>query len=99
MDLKDIHPDMMRSHIGSEFRVMGLPGGPVSLTLDEVVEREITPRTETFSIFFHGPAEPFLAQDTRTLEHEGLGKLVLFLVPVGRDSRGYQYEAAFNHLL
>jgi hypothetical protein len=43
--------------------------------------------------------EPFLPQGMRKLQHETVGELDLFLVPVGQDAQGFQYEAAFNHVL
>ena len=99
MNLKDIHPETMKPHIGSQFQVKDLPGEPIFLKLTEVMERNITPQTESFSLFFHGPLEPFLPQGMRKLQHETVGELDLFLVPVGQDAQGFQYEAAFNHVL
>ena len=49
---------------------------------------------QQFALTFRGPAEPFLEQGIRDLEHPDLGTLGLFLVPVGRED-GVRYEAAF----
>jgi hypothetical protein len=59
----------------------------------------MTPRQEAFSIFFHGPAEHFMQQGMVKLQNARLGEIEIFLVPVGRDAAGFQYEAVFNHLL
>lgn len=49
-----------------------------------------------FSLLFRGPQSPQLLQQIVPLEHETLGLLEIFLVPVGADERGTQYEAVFN---
>jgi hypothetical protein len=51
---------------------------------------------EPFALLFRGPAEPILPQRIYPLEHAGLGKLDVFLVPVGPDDQGMRYEAVFN---
>jgi hypothetical protein len=45
----------------------------------------------------------FVAQDPRVLpqrlyrmEHDGLGELTIFLVPIGKDAHGVSYHATFN---
>lgn len=48
-----------------------------------------------FSLVFRGPAAPVLPQGTFQVNHEGMGELELFLVPIGRDDTGLRYEAAF----
>lgn len=54
------------------------------------------PGREPFSLTFSGPLEPFLPQATYSFEHELLGALDIFIVPVGRDAESVQYEAVFN---
>ena len=51
---------------------------------------------QSFSLLFRGPQTPRLLQQIIPLEHETLGLLEIFLVPVGADERGTQYEAVFN---
>ncbi|HET6509762.1 MAG TPA: hypothetical protein VFG42_23415 [Baekduia sp.] len=53
-------------------------------------------RRTPFSLLFRGPVEPVLAQRIQRLEHDALGPLELFLVPVGRDAAGTRYEAVFG---
>ena len=48
-----------------------------------------------FAIVFRGPPEPVLSQGIRRLQHEALGVLEIFIVPVGRDASGVRYEAIF----
>jgi len=49
-----------------------------------------------FTLVFRGPADPVLPQRTYALENPALGRLEIFLVPVGRDAAGVLYEAVFN---
>jgi hypothetical protein len=55
------------------------------------------PGLENFSLLFHGPAQSPLTQDTYAFEHPNLGRLSIFIVPVGRPrtTQGH-YEAIFN---
>lgn len=53
------------------------------------------PRTEPFVLTFAGA--PGLAQRTYALDHPNLGRLELFLVPIGPGPDGrFRYEAVFN---
>jgi hypothetical protein len=73
---------------------------PIALT--EAVEKSSTlsapgaGRTP-FALRFHGQHRGYLPQQIWQLEHETLGILEIFLVPLGPDgNRGMQYEAVFN---
>ncbi len=48
-----------------------------------------------FTLSFRGPAEPVMPQRTYELEHQELGTLEIFIVPIGRDDAGTIYEAVF----
>ena len=48
-----------------------------------------------FSLIFRGPRDHVLPQRTYRLAHAALGEFPLFLVPIGPDSVGMRYEAAF----
>jgi hypothetical protein len=48
-----------------------------------------------FRLEFRGPTEPLLEQRIHRLEHESLGTLEIFLVPVGANATGTTYEAIF----
>jgi hypothetical protein len=52
---------------------------------------------ERFSVYFTGPADPFLPQGIYTLEHEQMGVSELFLVPIEQNASGFRYEAVFNY--
>jgi hypothetical protein len=51
---------------------------------------------EPFSIVFHGPLEPLLPQGTYSVKQEDVGSFPLFIVPIGRDELGTQYQAVFG---
>lgn len=94
----EIKPNMLAEHVGTEFEVLGDPSRIFPLTLSNIVEHVKTEHQEAFSLFFHGPLDPFLPQGIHKLKHNKLGDLEIFLVPVARDQDGFQYEAAFNHI-
>jgi hypothetical protein len=97
--LAQIEPHPMRAYIGAEFEVCDKPDQVFRLKLSEVVEYSKTERSETFSLFFYGPLDHFMRQGIHKLKHEELGELEIFLVPTAKNQAGFQYEAAFNHLL
>ena len=94
-----LNPTMFTEHVGTQFDVLDDPSRTFCLTLTNVVEHVKTERQEVFSLFFHGPATPFVPQGIHKLKHSTLGEFELFLVPVGQDKDGFQYEAAFNNLI
>jgi hypothetical protein len=88
------------SRVGEAFLVEPGRGGAVRLVLVEVSDPAVPGaplgHPECFSASFLGPAGG-LRQGTYTVTNGGLGRLSLFLVPVGRPEAGAQrYEAAFN---
>ena len=87
-------------HIGTTFRTK-LEQGEVKLDLVEVkgyVSQEIEQGgMERFSVFFVGPADPFLPQRVYSVAHASMGEFEIFLVPVAGDEQSYRYEAVFNY--
>ena len=51
---------------------------------------------QPFSLVFVGPARFVLPQQTYRVEHDSLGELDLFLVPIGPNGGGMRYEAVFT---
>lgn len=88
-------------HVGTTFR-LDTPAGGLDLTLVSAIpvgeaRRGGKVRERAFSVLFLGPsAAPILPQATYSLEHEALGRLEIFLVPIGREGDRIQYEAVFN---
>jgi hypothetical protein len=49
-----------------------------------------------FSIVLRGPKQAQHPQGTYRVEHEKMGSFDIFLVPIGPDAEGMQFEAVFN---
>jgi hypothetical protein len=88
-------------HLNTVFRVKVSAPRPVELKLVEVkgyASSANDPKgMERFSLLFNGPTDLQLPQHTYELEHDQLGSLDIFLVTVGKDERGFVYEAVFNY--
>lgn len=86
--------------LNSKFRVRADTPRPVELELVEVKSWRSGAAEqggmERFSLFFTGPADVLLPQQLYTLEHDELGVLDIFLVPVARTPEALRYEAVFN---
>lgn len=86
--------------LNTKFRVVADAPRPVELELVEVKGWASLPMEqgglERFSLFFGGPPDIMLPQGSYKLEHEALGALEIFLVPVARTEEGMRYEAVFN---
>ena len=94
--------DMFEGRVGERFELSGADGQAVSSELLEAVETTEPGGTgpagqhrTQFSLVFRGPLEPALPQATYAVEHDELGHLDLFLVPIGRDDTGMRYQAVF----
>jgi hypothetical protein len=81
------------AHLHTNFRIPRADADPALLELVEVVELNLSPAMEQFSVFFLGP--PTLGQGTRSVEHDKMGSFDLFLVPVAAEGDRVRYEAAF----
>src|SRR5215813_3750228 len=87
-------------HLNSKF-MLKLDGQP-EIELELVEVKGYLPQEsehqgmERFSIFFDGPGT-YLRQRVYHLEHDQMGEIELFLVPISGDQRGYRYEAVFNY--
>lgn len=95
---------MFTDHIDSPFR-LDLGEEKLDLTLVEAEPRKPTPksfgvpdtiRNDPFALLFRGPGDKPIPQQLYPLNHDKLGELAIFLVPVGIDEKGRYYEAFFN---
>jgi hypothetical protein len=86
--------------VGTEFRVTTVPGNAVAMDLVETAPLTASGnlRRQPFSLIFRGPKDRHLEQRIHILEHDRLGRLGLFLVPIGpgADGNGPYYQAIFN---
>lgn len=75
---------------------------PIGLELVSVTDytaagMQDAPRRQPFSLHFLGPvSRQYLQQHIYQLEHEQMGMLELFLVPLGLEGGRMRYEAIFN---
>jgi hypothetical protein len=98
-----LNEETFTKQLGTKFRVrLEVEGAPeIELTLDEVEPFPTLSHSrsdlERFSAYFYGPGDFFLPQRIYRLEHEQMGELDIFLVPVSQDQRGLRYEAVFSY--
>ena len=88
--------------VGEVFRLAASDAAsPLDLRLVEVTSlaadraAQDAPRAP-FSLVFRGPLSPWVRQRTYAVEHAVLGRLEIFLVPIGPDAEGMRYEAIFT---
>jgi hypothetical protein len=94
-----ITKEMFSENLNTKFKLQAESPNTIELELRELTEGVSSAKHEQFALLFHGPQNPFLPQAIYQLKHEKLGELGLFLVPIGRDESGFQYEAVFNRFL
>lgn len=99
MELDELTLEIVKPLAGARFEA-ALPGGrEVTLTLYRVEgfeRRASAGRRAPFSMFFLGPSEPMLPHGIYALRGTAVAWPPLFLVPIGRDERGVEYQAAFT---
>ncbi|NQT89285.1 hypothetical protein HQ560_21130 [bacterium] len=85
--------------MGRTFRLDAEPEA-IDMTLTEAAAVGAPPADgsmrQAFSLVFTGPPGCVLPQQTYQLIHQEMGELDIFLVPIGSDEEGTQYEAIFN---
>ncbi len=86
-------------HVNSTF-ALGLGESTVELTLTQATKQPVNPfagmMREPFSLIFRSGIPVVLPQRIYPFKHESLGKLDIFIVPIGRDPNGVVYQAVFN---
>ena len=89
------HKDF-EQHVGDEFVATSDDGEKLVLRLQRAEQTGDGQEghRDPFSLLFHGEAH--LEQQTHRIEHEKLGSLDIFLVPLGPDAEGMRYEAVFG---
>lgn len=83
---------------GQIFQLAGSDGF-ISLTLTAVVAggaRHPEATRDPFSLIFTGAPDLRIPQGIRSLSHETLGSLEIFLTQVGASTRGSEFEAIFS---
>jgi hypothetical protein len=96
-DLEDLTAAHFVPLLHERFRIDAQDHAPFDVELVDVSESG-TPGSARaqFSLTFRGGASPPVPQRIYCLEHEQMGRLDLFLVPIGPDADGQRYEAVFT---
>jgi len=96
LDLATASADDFAPHVESAFTAEPPAGDGFALTLIDVCRGADGARHAQFTLTFVGGPNPPVRQSILRLDHEVLGGLDLFLVPIGPGSDGRQrYEAVF----
>jgi hypothetical protein len=96
--LDHLTKDDFKPLVGTTFQIRLNPQETVPVELTEISEFPDYegPRRAPFSLIFRGAHRFVLPQQTYRIEHEAIGPLEIFLVPIGPDPKGMGYEAVFN---
>jgi len=99
MEIKDLTYETFRDRTGESFRDTEAGIALDLLEVDDLtaVARNVPADARTpFSLVFRGPAEPVVSQGIRPLEHDELGTLEIFIVPIALEQDGLRYQAVFS---
>ena len=91
--------DEFADNLNTKFRAYFHPEQPTEIELTEVSELRQKPGFEAFSLIFLVPNEIGPLQGMYKTEHDSLGTIDLFLVPVEQTEKGLLFEALFNFKL
>lgn len=92
-----------RQHLNERFLIRPHTSPPVEvelISIDDLGEgsagEDSHGRRQPFSVVFRSlQLDSYLLQRIYTVEHEQMGSLDIFLVPIGPDQHGMRYEAIF----
>lgn len=91
--------EMFTGHVGSKFLMHFGDSQTAELELISAADVGSSPRQAQFSLVFQGPQDAPAAQGIFRVDHDELGELDLFLVPIARNNIGISYEAVFNQMI
>ncbi len=97
--LSELTHETFAKEQGSSFQLDYGAGSPLHLELIRATaekQSSVGSRRTPFSLLFRGPLQPVLPQKIYLLEHQRLGRLEIFLVPLGPEGGGMRYEAIFS---
>jgi hypothetical protein len=97
--MKEFTRDEYAECVDTDFVFSFAPEHQVTMKLIEVTEEKEKFRQRTFVLTFTAPEDTPLVQGMAPFENEKLGQSDVFIVPVGKDSRGVLFESVFNKLL
>src|SRR4051812_30250075 len=102
--LEDLTLDSFAPLVGQTFRLHLDDGAVFETVLESATASpfpgwqppEGAPAREPFSLIFVGLSHDVLPQRIYRFEHDTLGELEIFVVPLGRTAQGVIYEAVFS---
>jgi hypothetical protein len=101
MQPEQLTEELFAQHLNSKFQVR-LDDRTVELELARVIGdksgMEKIEGVERFALYFLGPGDFYLPQRVYTMQHEALGELEIFIVPVALRDQRYEYEAVFSRM-
>lgn len=101
MQADELTEELFAQHLNTKFYIP-LEERRVELELVEVVGDKSSldkiEGVERFDLYFAGPGDFYLPQRIYRMEHEALGQLDIFIVPVALKENRYQYEAIFSRI-
>ena len=96
-DLARASADDFTPHVATTFLLEAGDYIRFPLRLDGVERLRGAPgRREPFSLFFEGPPEARLPQRIYRLEHDTMGQMEIFLVPIAASADSVCFQAVFN---
>jgi hypothetical protein len=96
-DLGDLTAADFSPLLHERFRFDAAGASPFDVELIDVSESGAPGQARAqFALTFRGGPEPPLPQRIYSVEHDRIGRLDLFVVPLGPDDLGQRYEAAFT---
>jgi hypothetical protein len=101
MELEELREEVFAQHLNTKFYVP-LEQRRVELELVKVAGDKSTldkiEGVSRFVLYFQGPGDFYLPQRTYRFEHDALGTLEIFIVPIGQRNNQYEYEAVFSNV-
>ncbi len=102
--LESFKVEQFSPYVGDKFQVFNEGTPALELTLSSAAELGTESAREwsrssgraPFTLGFLGPLEYYLPQGIYRFEHPQMAPFEIFLVPIGPDQRGMQYEAIFT---
>ena len=83
-------------HVNTRFLMHYGDSQTAELELTSATDVGSSPRQIQISLKFLAPLDAPVAQGIYRLEHDKMGALDIFLVPIAKDAAGLHYEAIFN---
>jgi len=99
MTTEELNSQVFAACLHDTFTLFGPEGEPWPVELIDVSDLPSRPGNEQFSVLFRELEGRRAGQGTYTLEHQRLGRIELFLVPIDAGKGVIALEAAFNRFV